>query len=42
MGVETIPDNTNKNEHSQATVEDSKIATTEPDIIPGSLYRIFI
>ena len=41
MGVETIPDNTNKNEHSQATVEDSKIATTEPDIITGSIHRRF-
>ena len=41
MGVETIPDNTNKNEHSQATVEDSKIATTEPDIITGSIHRSF-
>ena len=41
MGVETIPDNTNENEHSQATVEDSKIATTEPDIITGSIHRSF-
>ena len=42
MGVKTIPDNTNKNEHSQATVEDSEIATTEPDIIPGSMYGRFM
>ena len=41
MGVKTIPDNTNKNEHSQATVEDSKIATSEPDIITGSIHRSF-